>query len=161
MWVEASMRNLSIMTAVLALTLGGCAVAKTTGAVITAPVKLAGKTAELTGKTAFGATKMTGKAVVGTGEITGKTVIGTGKLAGKAVVGTGKGIYYIGSTPVHIANGALDTSYKVLRLTTQTVDLTGKVVSVSRDIQAIHLETELLKYRGAANVLAIAVDALR
>ena len=154
MWVEASMRNLSIMTAVLALTLGGCAVAKTTGAVITAPVKLAGKTA-------FGATKMTGKAVVGTGEITGKTVIGTGKLAGKAVVGTGKGIYYIGSTPVHIANGALDTSYKVLRLTTQTVDLTGKVVSVSRDIQAIHLETELLKYRGAANVLAIAVNAVR
>ena len=150
MWVEASMRNLSIMTAVLALTLGGCVVAKTTGAVITAPVKLAGKTAELTGKTAFGATKMTGKAVVG-----------TGKLAGKAVVGTGKGIYYIGSTPVHIANGALDTSYKVLRLTTQTVDLTGKVVSVSRDIQAIHLETELLKYRGAANVLAIAVNAVR
>ena len=150
MWVEASMRNLSIMTAVLALTLGGCAVAKTTGAVITAPVKLAGKTAELTGKTAFGATKMTGKAVVG-----------TGKLAGKAVVGTGQGIYYIGSTPVHIANGALDTSYKVLRLTTQTVDLTGKVVSVSRDIQAIHLETELLKYRGAANVLAIAVNAVR
>jgi len=155
------MKKLLMMTAVMGLMLGGCAVAKTTGAVITAPVKLAGKTVEMTGKGAFGATKLTGQAVAGTGKFAGKTVIGTGKIAGKTVIGATKGVYYMGSTPVHIANGALDTSTKVLRVTTQMVDLSGKVVSVSRDIQAIQLETELMKYRGAANVLKIAVNALR
>lgn len=140
-----------IMAAIAAsLCLAGCAVAKTTGAVIAAPVKVTTKTAELTAK-----------GIYGTGKIAGNTVIGTGKLAGKAVVGTGKGVYYIGSTPVHITNSALDTSNKILTVTTQMVDLSGKVVTVSRDIQAVQLETELMKYRSAQNVLQIAVDVLR
>lgn len=155
------MKYLLALGIAASLALGGCAVAKTTGAVIAAPVKIAGKTAEVTGKTALGATALTGKTALGATKLTGNTVIGTGKLAGKTVIGAGKGIYYIGSTPVHIANGALDTSNKILRVTTQSVDLAGKVVSVSRDIQAIQLETELMKYRGAANVLSIVVDAVR
>jgi len=150
-----------IMTAIIAtISLGGCAVAKTTGAVIAAPIKVVGKTTELTGKGVIGATKLTGKTAFGATKLTGDAIVGTSKLAGKTVVGAGKTIYYIGSTPVHIANGALDTSNKILRVTTQTVDLAGKVASVSRDIQAIHLETELMKYRGAANVLSIAVNAV-
>lgn len=144
------MKKLCVMLGALSLTMGGCAVAKTTGFVITAPVKLTAKTAEITGKGVYGTTK-----------IAGKTVIGTGKIAGKTVMGAGKSVYYIGSTPVHIANGALDTTNKVLTVTTQMVDLSGKVVTVSRDIQALQLDAELMKYRGAANVLEIAVDVLR
>lgn len=155
------MKRLLTLALISTLALGGCAVAKTTGAVISAPVKLVGKTAEVTGKTAIGATKLTGKTALGATKLTGQTIVGTGKLAGKTVAATGKGLYYIGSTPVHITNGALDTSNKILRVTTQSVDLAGKIVSVSRDIQAIQLETELLKYRGAANILSIAVDAVR
>ena len=144
------MKKLIIAALATSICLGGCAVAKTSGAVIAAPVKVTAKTAELAGK-----------GVYGTGKFAGNTVIGTGKLAGKAVIGTGKGLYYVGSTPVHIANGALDTSNKFLTVTTQMVDLSGKVVTVSRDIQAVQLETELMKYRGAQNVLQIAVDVLR
>ena len=154
------MKRLTVIAIISTLALGGCAVAKTTGAVITAPVKVAGKTAALTGKGVIGATKLTGKTAIGATKLTGNTIAGTGKIAGKTVIGAGKGVYYIGSTPVHIANGALDTSNKILRVTTQSVDRAGKVVSVSRDIQAIHLETELIKYRGAANVLSIAVNAV-
>jgi len=138
--------------------LSGCAVTKTAGQVVAAPIKLTAKTAEVTGKGVYGTTKFAGKTVAGTGVVAGKTVIGTGKLAGRAAVGTGKGLYYIGSTPVHIANGALDTSNKILRVTTQMVDLSGKVVKVSRDIQAFQLESELAKYRGAKNVMDIAVS---
>jgi len=153
------MKHLLLFT--IAATLSGCAAVNATGNVITAPIKLTAKTAEVTGKGVYGATKLTGKTVAGTSVIAGKTVIGTGKFAGKTVVGTGKGLYYIGSTPVHIANGALDTSNKVLRVTTQMVDLSGKVVKVSRDIQAFQLENELSKFRGAKNIMDIAVSVVR
>jgi hypothetical protein len=144
------MKQLLILAAAMSLTLGGCAATNAAGHIISAPVKLTAKTAEFTGKGIYGTTKLAGK-----------TVIGTGKIAGKTVVGTGKGLYYIGSTPVHIANGALDTSNKVLRVTTQMVDLSGKVVKVSRDIQAFQLENELARYRGAKNIMDIAVSIVR
>lgn len=133
-----------------AFALSGCAVTNAAGHVVTAPLKLTAKTTEFAGKGVYGTTKLAGK-----------TVVGTGKLAGRAALGTGKGLYYIGSTPVHIANGALDTSAKVLRVTTQVVDMTGKVVKVSRDIQAFQLENELARYRGALNVMDIAVKVVR
>jgi hypothetical protein len=49
----------------------------------------------------------------------------------------------------------------VLRVTTQMVDLSGKVVKVSRDIQAFQLENELARYRGAKNIMDIAVSIVR
>ena len=151
------MKKLCLVMGAIALGLGGCAVAKTTGAIISAPVMITSKTAELTGKTAYGTTKFVGNSAIGTGKIAGKTVIGTGKIAGKTVMGASKAVYYIGSTPVHIADGVLDTTNKVLRVTTQVVDLSGNVVSITRDIQAVQLNAELMKYRGAKNILDIFV----
>lgn len=128
-----------LMISTAALLLSGCmTVAKTTGKAAALPFK---------------ATYHTSKTV-------GKGVVGTTKFAGKTAFATGKGVYYVGSVPVKITDKALDTSSKMLRVTTQMVDLTGKVVTVSRNIQAAQLDAELLKYRGATNVLGVTIDAL-
>ena len=135
---ELDMRHV-IMISAACLALSACStVAKTTGKAVALP---------------FEATYHTGKAV-------GKGVVGTTKFAGKTAFATGKGVYYVGSVPVKITDKALDTSSKMLRVTTQMVDLTGKVVTVSRNIQAAQLESELIKYQGATNVLGVTIDAL-
>jgi len=126
-----------IMGVIAAFGLSGCLATKTAGFV-------AGTTA----KTAYK-----------TGEFATKGVIGTGKLAGAGLIGAGKSVYYIGKIPVDITDRALKTTSGILTVTTQTVDLTGKVVSVSRDIQAYKLEGELSKIRGVRNILRVSVDA--
>lgn len=120
----------------VAAVLGGCGVVKTTAKVASLPVKGAYKTTELTTK----------------------GVYGTGKFAAKGVYGTGKTVYYVGKVPVEIADGALDTTAKVLTITTTAVDLTGKVVTVSRDIQAYQLDKELSRLKLARNVIKVAVS---
>ncbi len=144
-----SRKFINISIAVLAACfLSGCIVAKTTGKVAALPFKAAYKTTELTGK-----------GVVGTGKIAGKTVYGTGKLTGQSLFAVGKGVYYAGSVPVKITDKALDTTTKVLTVTTQAVDLGGKVVTTSRQIQASELETELMAIRSASNILGVMIDA--
>ena len=128
-----------------ALTLSACGVHK----VVTVPAKGVYET-----------TKFAGKAVVGTTKFAGKTVYGTGKLAGKSVWATGKGVYYIGTVPVKITDKALDTSAKVLSLTTQSLDAAGKVVTLTREIQATQLDAELGAIKGAKGVLSVVVDVL-
>ena len=124
---------------VVALPLTGCmTVAKTTG-----------KAAALPFKGAYHGTKMVGKGV-----------IGTTKFVGKSVIATGKGVYYVGMVPVKITDKALDTSAKVLSVTTQAVDLTGKVVVTTRHIQAARLDAELAGLRSAKNVLGVVVDVV-
>ncbi len=139
----------SLMTFCAVSLLGGCVVAKTTGKVAALPFKGAYKTTELAGK-----------AVYGTGRLAGQTVYGTGKFVGKSAYATGKGIYYMGSVPVKITDKALDTTNKVLSVTTQAVDLSGKVITTTRRIQSYELESELLALRGATNVLSVFVDAV-
>jgi hypothetical protein len=139
--------------------LGGCVVAKTTGKVAALPFKGAYKTTELAGKAVYGTGKLTGQTVYGTGKLAGQTVYGTGKLVGKSALMTGKGVYYMGSVPVKITDKALDTTNKVLTITTQVVDLSGKVATTTRRIQSYELESELLALRGATNVLSVFVDA--
>ncbi len=128
--------------------LGGCVVAKTTGQVAALPFKAAYKTTELTGK-----------GVVGTSKIAGKTVYGTGKFAGKSAFAMGKGVYYVGSIPVKITDKALDTTTKILTITIQAVDLTGTVVTTTRQIQSYELETELEALKTATNIIGVFIDA--
>lgn len=139
------MRNSYLITAIAfaGLALSSCVVTK----VVTAPVKLAA-----------GTTKMVGKAAVGTTKIVGKTAIGGTKLVGEGLWATGKGVYYMGSVPVKITNAALDTTAKVLTITTQAVDLSGRVVTVSRDVQAARLDAELAGLKSAKNILSVFVD---
>ena len=110
---------------------------------------------------------MAGKTVYKTGELAGKSVYYTGKgvyktgeFAGKTAVKAGKGIYYIGTVPVKITDKALDTSAKVLTVTTQALDLGGKVVTTARTIQSVELEAELAAIKGATNILNVVIDAI-
>lgn len=140
--------------------LSGCQVAKATGKVAALPFKAVYKTGEFAGKTVLKTGEVAGKSVYYTGKYTGKGVYETGKFAGKSVATVGKGVYYMGTVPVKITDKALDTTAKVLTLTTHAADATGKVVEVTRQIQAAELNAELAALKGTTNLLRVFVDAL-
>ncbi|MEE9272559.1 MAG: hypothetical protein V3U57_04750 [Robiginitomaculum sp.] len=126
--------------------LGGCAVVKTTGAI----VKTTGKVASLPFK-----------GVIKTGKVTGKGVYKTGKMAGKGAYYTGKGAYKVATVPLKITDAALDTSAKILTVTTQTVNLSGKIISVSRTMQRGQVDAYVGQAQKAANVVGVLVDVFR
>jgi hypothetical protein len=117
------------------------------------------KTGEISGKTVYKTSEIAGKSVYYTGKYTANGAYKVGKFTGNRVLDTGKGLYYIGSIPVKITNEALNTSVKVLTVTTKTVGLGGKVITTTRKIQANELEAELMAIRGAGNVLNVLVKA--
>jgi len=148
--------KLTLLAAFSAIVLSGCQVAKTTGKVAALPFKGIYKTGEFAGKTVFKTGELAGKSVY----YTGKGVYKTGEFAGKTAVKAGKGVYYIGTVPVKITDKALDTTAKVLTVTTQAVDVSGKVITTARTIQATELEAELAAIKGANNILKVLVDAI-
>jgi len=87
-----------------------------------------------------------------------QTAIGGTKLVGKSLWATGKGVYYVGTVPVKVTNAALDTTAKMLTVTTQAVDAAGSIVTVSKDIAALRLDAELAGIKTAKNVLSVIVD---
>jgi hypothetical protein len=117
------------------------------------------KTGEIAGKTVYKTGEIAGKSVYYTGKHTANGAYKVGKFTGNRVLDTGKGLYYIGSIPVKITNEALNTSVKVLTVTTKTVGLGGKVITTTRKIQANELEAELMAIKGAGNVLNVLVKA--
>lgn len=172
--VGKNMQTITKLTGIAcgALLLNACAVAKTTAKVAALPVTATYKTGELATKGVYHTSKGAGTAAYKTGELTGKGVYYTGKgtgtavmksgeLAGKGVYYTGKGAYKTAQVPVMVMNGALESTAKVLTVTTQVVDLTGKVVTVSRNINRAEVDGYIGQARGAANVLSIMVDIAR
>ena len=139
----------SAITACALTSLSGCMVAKATGQVAALPVKAVYKT-----------TEFAGKSVYYTGKFAGQGVYETGKAVGNTVVGVGKGVYYMGTVPVKITDKALDTTSKVLTVTTQAADATGKIVSTSRQIQSAKLDAELGALQGMSNLLSVVVDGI-
>jgi hypothetical protein len=109
-------------------------------------------------KAAIGTTKFVGKAAVGTTKVVGKTAIGGTKLVGKGALAAGKGVYYVGSVPVKITDAALTTTSRLLSITYQVVDLTGKVVTVSRVVNSARLDAELAGLKTATNIVSVIVD---
>lgn len=152
--------KLTLIAGVCAFALSGCQIAKKSGKVAAFPFKTVYKTGEFAGKTVFKTGELAGKSVYYTGKYTGKGIYETGKFAGKSAVGVGKGVYYIGSVPVKITDKALDTTAKVLTVTTQAVDVSGKVVTTARTIQSTELEAELAAIKGVSNILNVIVDAI-
>ena len=143
--------------------LSGCQVAKATGKVAALPFKAAYKTGEIAGKSVY----YTGKGVYKTGELagkgvfyTGKGVYKTGEFAAKSVAAVGKGVYYMGTVPVKITDKALDTSARVLSMTTQAVDTGGKILEVTREFKAVELDAELAALEGVKNLLGVFVDVV-
>jgi len=98
------------------------------------------------------------KGVYETTKFVGKAAVGTTKLVGKGLWATGKGVYYVGTVPVKVTNAALDTTAKVLTVTTQAVDTAGSVVTLSKDIAATRLDAELAGIKTAKNILSVVVD---
>ncbi len=148
------MKTTALALLVPVFLLAGC---KTTGKVVSAPFK----GAYAVGKGAVNVTGAVGGAAIDTGKFVGGAAIDTGEFVGKGVYGVGKGIYYVGTVPVKITDAALNTTERMLRMTTQMVDLTGKTVTIAKDIQAVHLNNELAKIKGARNILSVLVDVAR
>lgn len=136
--------KLSLVVAA-AISLSACGVAKTTGKVATMPFKAAYKTGEVAAKGTY---------------YTGKGVYKTGEFAGKTAIGVGKTVYKIGTVPVTVTDRALDTTSKVLTISTQAVDIAGKTAVYTKQIQAAQLDMELAKYKNAKNILSVFVDAV-
>lgn len=149
-------RSVLCLSAISMMSLSGCQVAKATGQVAALPFKAAYKTTEFAGKSVYKTGEFAGKSVF----YTGKGVYKTGEFAGKSVAAVGKGVYYMGTVPVKITDKALDTTSKVLTITTQAAEASGKVLEVTRRIQAAELEMELAALKGATNLLGVFVDVI-
>jgi hypothetical protein len=124
-----------------------CTVAKVGGKVAALPVKTVYKTGEIATK----GTYYTGKGA-------GTLVYKTGEYAGKGTYYTAKGVYKTVKVPVTITNAALDTSNKALSVTTKVVDLSGKTVTLQRNLNRSEAQAYIDQAQGAANVLSVLVD---
>ena len=83
---------------------------------------------------------------------------GGAKLAGKTVYYSGKGVYTVGKLTVRAADGVLDGTERMLRLTILTADATGAVVRTTRIIQASALEAELAALERTEGVIEVIVE---
>ena len=79
-------------------------------------------------------------------------------LAGKTVYYAGKGVYKVGELTVRAADGVLDGTERMLRLTILTSDATGSVVRTTREIKSTALETELQLLERNKDVLEVIVE---
>ena len=79
-------------------------------------------------------------------------------LAGKTVYYTGKGVYQVGKLTVRAADGVLDGTERMLRLTILTADATGSVVRTTRIIHSTALEAELAALERTEGVIEVIVE---
>ena len=82
------------------------------------------------------------------------------KLAGKTVYYTGKGVYQVGKLTVRAADGVLDGTERMLRLTILTADATGAVVRTTREIHSSALAAELAALERTEGVIEVIVEPL-
>jgi hypothetical protein len=81
-------------------------------------------------------------------------------LAGKTVYYAGKGVYQVGKLTVRAADGVLDGTERMLRLTILTMDATGSVVRTTREIHSSALEAELAALERTEGVIEVIVEPL-
>ncbi|NQY13423.1 MAG: hypothetical protein HRT81_06135 [Henriciella sp.] len=81
-------------------------------------------------------------------------------LAGKTVNYTGKGVYQVGKLTVRAADGVLDGTERMLRLTILTADATGSVVRTTREIHSSALEAELAALERTEGVIEVIVEPM-
>lgn len=82
------------------------------------------------------------------------------KLAGKTVYYTGKGVYQVGKLTVRVADGVLDGTERMLRLTILTADATGSVARSTREIHSTALAAELATLERTEGVIEVLVEPL-
>jgi hypothetical protein len=81
-------------------------------------------------------------------------------LAGKTVYYTGKGVYQVGKLTVRAADGVLDGTERMLRLTILIADATGSVIRTTREIHSSALEAELAALERTEGVIEVIVEPL-
>lgn len=86
-----------------------------------------------------------------------KAVWNGAKLAGKGVYYTGKGMWQVGKMTVRVADGVLDGTERMLRLTILTAHATGVVVRTTREVNALALEAELAALERTDGVVEVIV----
>lgn len=82
------------------------------------------------------------------------------KLAGKSVYYTGKGVYQVGKLTVRAADGVLDGTERMLRLTILTADATGAVIRTTREIHSSALEAELAALEQMDGIIEVIIEPL-
>ncbi len=87
-----------------------------------------------------------------------KTLYGGAKFAGTTVYASGKGVYRVGSLTVRAADGVLDGTERMLRLTILAGDATGAVVRTSRLVSSSALGAELTALEQAGGVVEVIVE---
>lgn len=105
--------------------------------------KVTGQAAALPFKGAYHGTRLAGQGAYYTG---------------KGAYHIGKGAYNVGKVPVKIADGVLHTTTRIVTLTVLTLNAAGQVSSLSRDIAATSLYSELAAIDTGANVLEVIVE---
>jgi len=81
-------------------------------------------------------------------------------LAGKTVLLAGKGVYQVGKLTVRTADGVLDGTERMLRLTILTADATGAVVRTTREINSTALEAELATLERTEGVIEVIIEPM-
>ena len=79
-------------------------------------------------------------------------------LAGTTVSYTGNGVYQIGKLTVRAADGVLDGTERMLRLTSLTADAPGAVVRTTREINSTALEAELAALERTEGVIEVIIE---
>ena len=87
-----------------------------------------------------------------------RALYGGAKFAGKTVYVSGKGVYQVGRLTVRAADGVLDGTERMLRLTILAADATGAVVRTSRLVSSSALEAELAALERAEGVMEVIVE---
>lgn len=82
------------------------------------------------------------------------------KLAGKTVYYSGKGVYQVGKLTVRAADGVLDGTERMLRLTILTADASGAVARSTREIHSTALAAELAALERTDGVIEVIVEPL-
>lgn len=85
-------------------------------------------------------------------------LISGAKLAGNTVYYAGRGVYQVGKLTVRAADGVLDGTERLLRLTILTADATGAIARTTRIINATALEAELATLERTEGVIEVIVE---
>jgi len=87
-------------------------------------------------------------------------LISGASFAGKTVYYAGKGVYQVGKLTVRAADGVLDGTERMLRLTILTMDATGSVARTTREVHSTALEAELAALERTEGVIEVIVEPL-
>ncbi len=89
-----------------------------------------------------------------------KVVTAPVRVAGDVVEGTAKGVYYVGSTAVHVTGDALDGPEQKVRLKVKVKKSGGRTKTYTKKIENDDIERELKKLSKKGTIIDVQVEPL-